>query len=67
MYWNQNTQTKLARRGPDRIVVGFTTTCVIASWYLTSLSTTLQLYRGGQFYWWRKPPTYRKSLTHFIT
>ena len=38
-----------------------------ASWYLTSLSTTLQLYRGGQFYWWRKPPTYRKSLTHFIT
>jgi len=28
-------------------------------WSLTPLST-IQLYRGGQFYWWRKPLTYRK-------
>ena len=25
------------------------------------------IYPGGQFDWWKKPPTSRKSLTNFIT
>ena len=29
--------------------------CLFDWWWLTSLSTIFHLYRGSQFYWWRKP------------